>query len=59
MQLRALVSTADSSSGWDLRCRVREGLLAFLQTQYPDYLPRLRGELDATAVASEKKPQPR
>lgn len=59
MQLRVLVSTADSSSGWDLRCRVREGLLAFLQTQYPDYLPRLRGELDATAVASEKKPQPR
>ncbi|WP_017461840.1 mechanosensitive ion channel family protein [Dyella ginsengisoli] len=44
MQLRALVSSGDSGRNWDLRCRVREGLLAFAQTHYPDALPRWRGE---------------
>jgi len=48
VQLRALVSTADASTGWDLRCRVREGLIDFLQREYPDALPRVRAELDRT-----------
>ena len=42
MQLRALVSSADSSRGWDLRCRIREELIAFVQREYPDYLPTTR-----------------
>ena len=45
IQLRALVSSADSSLNWDLRCRVREGLIAFIARQYPDYLPHLRAEI--------------
>jgi small-conductance mechanosensitive channel len=45
MQLRILVSSADSSLSWNLRCRIREGLLVFIQQQYPDYLPRLRAEI--------------
>jgi small-conductance mechanosensitive channel len=45
MQLRALVSSADAGSNWDLRCRVREGLIEFVRREYPDYLPRLRAEL--------------
>ncbi|AYQ88616.1 mechanosensitive ion channel family protein [Burkholderia gladioli] len=45
IQLRALVSAPDSSLAWDLRCRVREGLIAFLQAHYPDSLPRGRMEL--------------
>lgn len=45
MQLRALVSSADSPLSWDLRCKVREGLIAFIQASYPDGLPRLRGEI--------------
>ncbi|MCA8152324.1 mechanosensitive ion channel family protein, partial [Burkholderia contaminans] len=45
MQLRALISAADSSSCWDLRCRVREGLIAYLQGRYPQCLPRSRMEL--------------
>ncbi len=44
MQLRALVSSRDSGRNWDLRCRVREGLLAFVQVHHPDALPRWRGE---------------
>lgn len=46
MQLRALVSASDSGRSWDLRCRVREGLIAFVQARYPDALPRWRGELE-------------
>ena len=33
MQLRALVSSADASKNWDLRCRVREGLFDFMQRE--------------------------
>ncbi|KAF1029844.1 MAG: Miniconductance mechanosensitive channel MscM [Burkholderia plantarii] len=52
MQMRALVSSVDSSLSWDLRCRVREGLVAFLQTYYPDCLPRGRIEAGAPAAAT-------
>ncbi|SIT39419.1 MscS Mechanosensitive ion channel [Paraburkholderia ribeironis] len=47
MQLRALVSSRDSGLNWDLRCRVREGLLDFIQRHYPQYLPRARAEVSA------------
>jgi small-conductance mechanosensitive channel len=47
MQLRALVSSADSSQNWDLRCRVRAGLITFIQERYRDCLPQVRNiELD-------------
>ncbi|MGE5087798.1 MAG: mechanosensitive ion channel family protein [Candidatus Levyibacteriota bacterium] len=42
MQLRALVSAANSGDTWDLRCLVREGLVAWIQERYPEYLPRTR-----------------
>jgi small-conductance mechanosensitive channel len=45
MQLRALVSAADSSRAWDLRCLVRERLIDFIRREYPQFLPRLRAEL--------------
>ncbi|MFK2903421.1 mechanosensitive ion channel family protein [Dyella ginsengisoli] len=51
MQLRALVSSADSGRNWDLRCRVREGLLAFVQANFPQALPRWRGECSEPAEA--------
>lgn len=46
MEVRALVSAADASSAWDLRCRIREKLIDFVQKNYPHCLPRLRGELE-------------
>jgi small-conductance mechanosensitive channel len=46
MQLRALMSSADSGANWDLRCRVRAGLIAFIQQHYPDCLPQARIEID-------------
>jgi small-conductance mechanosensitive channel len=51
MQLRVLVSSNDSGLNWDLRCRVREGLLVFVQMHYPQYLPRARAEVSAELEA--------
>lgn len=45
MELRALMSAADSSIAWDLRCEVREKLLKFIQEKYPDALPKTRAEI--------------
>lgn len=42
VSVRALVSSTDSSKAWNLRCRVREELLAFLQQEYPESLPQVR-----------------
>lgn len=50
MQLRCLVSTANASHGWDLRCLVREELMALLQRDYPQYLPRLRADVESDRV---------
>lgn len=61
VQLRVLVSTADAPKGWDLRCRVREALVDFLQREYPDALPRLRAEVDRAErhpPATEPAPPP-
>jgi len=45
LQLRALVSARTSEQAWDLRCEVREKLIAFLQENYPTALPKQRAEL--------------
>ena len=41
----ALMSAADSSKIFDLRCEVREKVLAFLQQNHPGSLPRVRADL--------------
>ncbi|PFG63875.1 small-conductance mechanosensitive channel [Thioclava sp. ES.031] len=43
--LRGLMSARTSPQAWDLRCEVREKLIAWLQEAYPEALPRLRAEL--------------
>jgi small-conductance mechanosensitive channel len=42
LELRALASSSDASKSWDLRCEMREKLVAFIQKNYPGSLPRLR-----------------
>jgi small-conductance mechanosensitive channel len=42
VQVRVLVSAADSGRAFDLRCEVREGLVAFLQQHHPQHLPTWR-----------------
>lgn len=49
LELRALVSATNASALWDLRCAVREGLVTFLQAQYPGSLPRTRAEVAGPA----------
>lgn len=44
VRLRALASAADAPTLWDLRCHVREGLVAWLQAEHPEALPRTRWE---------------
>ena len=51
LELRALMGAHNSSDAWDLRCLVREQLIAFLQSEYPQSLPRLRAELDEEPTA--------
>ncbi|MGH8272748.1 MAG: mechanosensitive ion channel family protein [Gammaproteobacteria bacterium] len=44
LQLRVLVSVADSGKGWNLCCEVREKLIAYLRIHHPESLPRTRLE---------------
>ena len=53
LEIRALASAADASLAWDLRCEIREKLVAFVQQNYPESLPRLRASLDARLPAIE------
>lgn len=50
LEIRALVSSRDSSAAWRLRCHVREGLVTFLQQNYPTALPRFRAEVSGDAL---------
>jgi small-conductance mechanosensitive channel len=45
VELRALVSASNSSNVWDLRCEVRERLIAFIQETFPGGLPKVRAEV--------------
>lgn len=46
IQIRVLVSARSSGLAFDLRCRVREALVTFIQREYPDCLPQVRGSVD-------------
>jgi small-conductance mechanosensitive channel len=39
MVVRALASADDAPSAWDLRCEIRERLIAFLRDEHPEALP--------------------
>lgn len=51
--LRALMSGRDSPQTWDLRCYVREGLIAWLQQHYPHALPRTRMQLSEGQISGD------
>lgn len=48
MTLRVLCTAADAPKAWDLRCDVRESLIAWLNSNHPECLPRLRAEIEDT-----------
>lgn len=57
LELRALASAADASRAWDLRCEVREKLVAFIQQNYPASLPRLRASFAGGAPQGTTLPR--
>jgi hypothetical protein len=46
MEIRILLSAADSPSAWELRVFVREQIIKFIKENYPDALPKSRVLLD-------------
>ena len=58
VELRALMSAANSGDAWDLRCLVREQLISFLQAHYPQCLPVNRMHLQGTLPVSVPAPPP-
>lgn len=55
MQVRILVSSPSSGENFDLRCLVREGLIAFVQRTQPGALPRLRAEVHEARSANAER----
>jgi len=43
-----LVSAPDASQAWDLRCKVREGLIAWLRLNAPENLPHVRADMNGS-----------
>lgn len=45
LELRALMSARDSATAWELRCEIREKIVAWLREEHPEALPRVRATL--------------
>lgn len=45
MTIRLLMTAQNSPTAWDLRCHVREKMIAFIQQNYPQSLPHVRATL--------------
>ncbi len=58
MELRCLVSAANSSKAWDLRCLVRERLIAWLAKTHPESLPLQRWQQARGKSALLSSPAP-
>ncbi len=46
MEIRMLISAGNSPRVFDIRCEVREKMIAWLQKEYPSALPRRRAEIE-------------
>ena len=58
IELRALMSAANASEAFDLRCYIREHLLAFVAENHPEALPKRRSVFDKESelLITEEKP---
>jgi small-conductance mechanosensitive channel len=54
MQLRVLVSASDAGKSWELRCKIREGLIDLIQRDYPAHLPRLRADISGHSQGDQR-----
>jgi small-conductance mechanosensitive channel len=44
IEVRVLASASDGGRAWDLRCEIREKLIAWIRDNHPESLPRVRRE---------------
>jgi len=51
LELRAVVSAIDAPTAFELRCEVREKLVAFVQQHYPECLPKTRALFNSNELA--------
>ena len=58
MELRALVSARNAPQAWDLRCEVREKLIAFLQREMREALPRERADISPPLSVFDRQAPP-
>jgi len=54
VEMRALVSAANTPELWELRCLVREQLIEFIQRNYPGWLPKVTMEMEQMRVADKE-----
>jgi hypothetical protein len=50
-----LVSASNASKVFDLRCEVRERMIAYVQKRYPGALPRLRADVQDQPSAAKTR----
>jgi len=48
--VRGIMSARNSVATWELRCEIREKLIAWLQAEYPQALPRFRAEISRSGA---------
>ncbi|MFT3998035.1 MAG: hypothetical protein QM667_11580, partial [Asticcacaulis sp.] len=58
VKIRILVSAADSPTAFDLRCYVRENMVAFIHAHYPQGLPKTRALIEEGGEGSRKPLKP-
>jgi small-conductance mechanosensitive channel len=57
IELRALMSANSAGQAFNLRCEVREKMIAFLQQEYPDALPVQRAIAEVSMPADLRPPK--
>jgi small-conductance mechanosensitive channel len=55
MEVRCLVSSADSGKNFDLRCLVREKMIDFVREHYPHAMPTMRVEARRDAMREQEQ----
>ncbi|WP_443937620.1 mechanosensitive ion channel family protein [Pedobacter sp. MW01-1-1] len=53
IEVRFLMSASNSSKAFDLRCDVREAMITFIQTNYPESLPKKRMEWKDNVIRNQ------
>jgi hypothetical protein len=51
IELRAIASADSAPQLWELRCEIREALVAYLRDHHPEALPTIRAQMQAAEGA--------